>query len=67
MPLQKDPVCRFLWWLGPIAALIALGFAFYLYRQLMGLSEGTSECRKLPRLCAKGAMAYLRRQYKVVA
>lgn len=56
-----------LWWLGPIAALIALGFAFYLYRQLMQLSEGTERMQEIAQAVREGAMAYLRRQYKVVS
>ena len=55
-----------LWWLGPIAALLALGFAFYLYRQLMGLSEGNKKMQGIAQAVREGAMAYLRSQYRVV-
>ncbi|MDP1546692.1 MAG: sodium-translocating pyrophosphatase [Anaerolineales bacterium] len=60
------PALPLLWWLGPIAALIALGFAFYLYRQLMQLSEGTERMQEIAQAVREGAMAYLRSQYRVV-
>jgi K(+)-stimulated pyrophosphate-energized sodium pump len=63
----ERPGLPFLWWLGPIAALVALGFAFYLYRQLMGLSEGNERMQEIAQAVREGAMAYLRRQYRVVA
>jgi K(+)-stimulated pyrophosphate-energized sodium pump len=55
-----------LWWLGPIAALIALGFAFYLYRELMQLSEGNKKMIGIAQAVREGAMAYLKSQYRVV-
>ncbi len=60
------PPLPMLWWLGPIAALLALGFAFYLYRQLMGLSEGNKKMQGIAQAVREGAMAYLRSQYRVV-
>jgi K(+)-stimulated pyrophosphate-energized sodium pump len=60
------PALPLLWWLGPIAALIALGFAFYLYRQLMQLSEGNERMQEIAQAVREGAMAYLRSQYRVV-
>jgi K(+)-stimulated pyrophosphate-energized sodium pump len=55
-----------LWWLGPIAALIALGFAFVLYRQMMQLSEGSERMVEIAQAVREGAMAYLKSQYRVV-
>jgi K(+)-stimulated pyrophosphate-energized sodium pump len=63
----ERPPLPLLWWLGPIAALVALGFAYYLYRQLMALSEGNERMQEIAQAVREGAMAYLRRQYKVVA
>ncbi|HSL29447.1 MAG TPA: sodium-translocating pyrophosphatase [Anaerolineales bacterium] len=60
------PPLPLLWWLGPIAALIALGFAFYLYRQLMQLSEGNERMVEIAQAVREGAMAYLKSQYRVV-
>ncbi|MBK8988570.1 MAG: sodium-translocating pyrophosphatase [Chloroflexi bacterium] len=56
-----------LWWLGPIGAIIALGYAFYFYRQVMGYSEGTPRMIEIAQAVREGAMAYLSRQYRVVA
>lgn len=55
-----------LWWTGPVAALIALGVAFYLYLQLMKLDEGNERMRQIAQAVREGAMAYLKRQYKAV-
>ncbi len=54
------------WWLAPIGSLIALGFAWHFYRSLMKLSEGTERMAEIALAVREGAMAYLRRQYKVV-
>lgn len=55
-----------MWWLGPVAAVVALAFAFYLYRQLMQLSEGNERMVEIAQAVREGAMAYLRSQYRVV-
>lgn len=62
----ERPDLPLLWWFGPIAALIALGFAFILHRQLMSLNEGNERMKEIAQAVREGAMAYLRRQYKVV-
>ena len=41
------PALPLIWWLAPIAALVALAFAFYLYRQLMQLSEGNERMKEI--------------------
>jgi K(+)-stimulated pyrophosphate-energized sodium pump len=56
-----------LWWLGPIAALLALGIAALFYTQLMRRSEGNDRMIFIAQAVRDGAMAYLRRQYQVVA
>ncbi len=55
-----------LWWLGPIGAIVALGYAFYFYRQVMAESEGTPRMIEIAQAVREGAMAYLTRQYRVV-
>ena len=55
-----------LWWLGPIGAIVALGYAFYFYRQVMAYSEGTPRMIEIAQAVREGAMAYLTRQYRVV-
>ncbi len=49
-----------------IASIVALGFAYYFFRQMMKESEGTDTMKKIALHVRKGAMAYLRQQYKVV-
>jgi K(+)-stimulated pyrophosphate-energized sodium pump len=56
-----------LWWLGPVAALVALLFAYHFYRQVTKLSEGTGRMVEIAQAVREGATAYLSRQYRVVA
>ncbi|MDR0972772.1 MAG: sodium-translocating pyrophosphatase [Prevotellaceae bacterium] len=53
-------------WLVPIASLLALGFAYFFYRQMMKESEGTAIMAKIAAAVRRGAMSYLKQQYKVV-
>ncbi len=55
-----------IFYLVPISSIIALGFAFYFFKQLMKESEGTATMQKIALHVRQGAMAYLRQQYKVV-
>jgi K(+)-stimulated pyrophosphate-energized sodium pump len=64
---QARPSIPLLWWLGPIAAVLALFYAGYFYRQVMKESEGTPRMIEIAQAVRDGAMAYLTRQYKVVA
>jgi K(+)-stimulated pyrophosphate-energized sodium pump len=61
------PSIPILWWLGPVAAIVALGFAINFYRQVMKEDEGTPRMIEIAQAVRDGAMAYLTRQYKVVA
>lgn len=49
-----------------LASIVALGFAFYFFKQMMKESEGTDTMKKIALHVRKGAMAYLKQQYKVV-
>ena len=53
-------------WLVPIASVVALGMAFFFFRQMMGEDEGTPRMKEIALYVRKGAMAYLWQQYKVV-
>src|SRR5690606_11624257 len=55
-----------IWWLGPVAVLLALFMAYYFYRQVMAESEGTERMIEIADAVRDGASAYLRRQYRVV-
>ena len=50
----------------PLASIVALGFAYFFFRQMMKESEGTDTMKKIALHVRTGAMAYLRQQYKVV-
>ena len=54
-------------WLIPIASIVALGMAWYFFRSMMNEDEGTDRMREIAEPVRKGAMAYLKQQYKVVA
>jgi K(+)-stimulated pyrophosphate-energized sodium pump len=55
-----------LWWLGPLAAVLALGYANRFYRQMMREDEGTPRMREIAQAVREGALAYLTQQYRVV-
>ena len=55
-----------LFYLVPVAALIALLFAWIFFRQMMKESEGTPTMKEIAQYVREGAMAYLKQQYKVV-
>lgn len=56
-----------IFWLAPASAILALSFAFYFFKNMMGYDEGTELMKKIAGHVRTGAMAYLRQQYKVVA
>ena len=51
----------------PLAAVLALAFAYVFYSQMRKESEGTPTMQEIAEHVRKGAMAYLKQQYKVVA
>jgi len=55
-----------IFWIVPSAAVVALGFAYFFYRQMMKASEGTDKMKTIAQFVREGAMSYLRQQYKVV-
>lgn len=48
------------------ASIVALGFAYYFYKSMLGEDEGTDLMKKIALHVRNGAMAYLKQQYKVV-
>lgn len=53
-------------WLIPIASVVALGMAWIFFRSMMKEDEGTERMKEIAAHVRKGAMAYLKQQYKVV-
>ena len=54
-------------WLVPVASCVALGMAWFFFRQMMKEDEGTPRMKEIALYVRKGAMAYLKQQYKVVS
>ena len=48
------------------ASVLALGFAYFFYKRMLKEDEGTDLMKKIALHVRKGAMAYLKQQYKVV-
>jgi len=55
------------WAIAPVAALLALGFAYYFYKKVMEAPEGTDKMIEIAHHVREGAYAYLFRQYSVVS
>ena len=61
--MNKIPL---VFWLIPVASIVALGMAWYFFRTMMKEDEGTERMKEIAAHVRKGAMAYLKQQYKVV-
>ena len=55
-----------LFWIVPICAIIALLFARIFFKGMMKESEGTDTMKRIAGHVRRGAMAYLRQQYRIV-
>ncbi len=64
---MENSVILPMWWIAPIAAILALGFAVYFYKKMIGANQGNDRMIEIAGHVRDGAMAYLKRQYKVVA
>ena len=53
-------------WLIPIASVCALGMAWYFFKSMIKAEEGTPRMREIAEYVRRGAVAYLKQQYKVV-
>ncbi len=56
-----------MFWLAPLGSVLALFFAWLFYHQMKRKSEGTDRMAQIASYVRKGAMAYLKQQYTVVA
>ncbi len=55
-----------IFWFIPFASVLALVFAWFFFKDMMKNSEGTDKMKEIAQHVRDGAMAYLRRQYRVV-
>ena len=55
-----------LFWLVPVASVVALSMAWFFFKSMMRADEGTPRMKEIAQHVRKGAMAYLKQQYKVV-
>ena len=55
-----------LFWLVSISSVLELLFAWYFYKQFLKTDEGTPQMKKIALYVRRGAMSYLRQQYKIV-
>ena len=56
----------FIFWLVPVASVVALSMAWYFFQSMMKYDEGTPRMREIAQHVRHGAMAYLKQQYTVV-
>lgn len=55
-----------LFWLAPAAAAVGLGFALVFFLEMRRQDEGTPAMRRIGAHVRAGAMAYLKRQYRIM-
>ncbi len=55
------------WWIAPIGSVLALVFAYYFYKKMMGAPAGNATMLEIASHVREGAFAYLFRQYRVVS
>ena len=49
-----------IFWIIPLASVLALAFAWFFFRQMMKESEGTELMKKIASFVREGAMSYLK-------
>jgi H(+)-translocating pyrophosphatase len=54
------------WYIAPVGAIVALVFAMKFYKEVKGAPPGDEKMIEIAGHVTRGAMAYLKRQYKVV-
>ena len=47
-------------WLVPVASIVALGMAWYFFKSMIKADEGTPRMREIAKYVRDGAMAYLK-------
>jgi len=66
-PAVDEVLIPWIWWIAPISSFIALAGAWVMYKQVRDASPGDEKMIEIAGYVRDGAMAYLKRQYKVVA
>ncbi len=61
-----EPPIPVWWWIAPVTSIVALGFARKFYLEVRAADPGDESMIEIANHVTTGAMAYLRRQYKVV-
>ena len=56
-----------MFWVIPVAILIAFGFALWLARDVLSRPTGTPEMQAVGDVIYEGAVAFIRRQYTTIA
>jgi len=56
-----------IWWVAPGGAILALIFALVFFKQVKAANPGDANMQEIAGYVTDGALAYLKRQYKVVA
>ena len=51
-----------IFWIVPVASVLALVFAWFFFRQMMKESEGTETMAQIASYVREGAMSYLKQQ-----
>ena len=64
--MDSTAVIPAIWYIAPIASILALIFAGYFHARMKSASQGTEKMQEIAGHVREGAMAYLSRQYKVV-
>ena len=63
---MRETMNALLFWPVPAAAVAALAFAWFFHRRMLRMPEGNDRMRHIAAAVRRGAMSYLRQQYKVV-
>ena len=64
--MNTETTIPFVFWIIPLASVCVLAMAWYFFRSMMKEEEGTARMAEIALYVRRGAMAYLKQQYRVV-